>query len=166
MHRLAGAPRGRPQTASLGLLVNSHDPDFQTVAAYICRLYARAAKFRRQGDLLIGADEKCGMQILQREHSTQPAWPGHTEKREHNSIRHGTRWRICMPHFSSAPMSKSPCRRNFAAQASSRQMYAASRLEIGVVTAGSSRPSDAVCGRPRGAPARRCSGSWPRRRAG
>jgi hypothetical protein len=71
--------------------LNSHDPQFQKTAEQICRLYVRAPKFHRQGDLLICTDEKCGMQILEREHPTQLARPGHPEKREHNYIRHGTR---------------------------------------------------------------------------
>ena len=71
--------------------LNSHDPHFQKIAEQICRLYVRAPKFQRHGDLLICTDEKCGMQILEREHPTQLARPGHPEKREHNYIRHGTR---------------------------------------------------------------------------
>lgn len=71
--------------------LNSHDPQFQKIAEHICRLYVRAPKFQRHGDLLICTDEKCGMQILEREHPTQLARPGHPEKRENNYIRHGTR---------------------------------------------------------------------------
>jgi transposase len=71
--------------------LNSHDPQFQKIAEHICRLYVRAPKFHRHGELLICTDEKCGMQILEREHPTQLARPGYPEKRENNYIRHGTR---------------------------------------------------------------------------
>jgi transposase len=71
--------------------LNSHDPQFQKIAAYIGRLYVRAPKFYRHGELLICTDEKCGMQILEREHPTRLARPGHPEQREANYIRHGTR---------------------------------------------------------------------------
>ncbi len=71
--------------------LNSHDPDFQTKAEKIGRLYVDAPKLHEQGKLVICCDEKTGMQILQRKHPTQPARPGHPEKREHEYIRHGTR---------------------------------------------------------------------------
>jgi hypothetical protein len=71
--------------------LNSHDPQFQQIAEHICRLYVRAPQRHRQGELLICTDEKCGMQILQREHPTRLARPGHPEQREHNYLRHGTR---------------------------------------------------------------------------
>jgi len=41
--------------------------------------------------LLICSDEKTGMQILQRKEATQAVQPGKPEKRERDSIRHGTR---------------------------------------------------------------------------
>lgn len=71
--------------------LNSHDPNFEAIAGYICRLYARAGRYEQHGELLICTDEKCGMQILQRQHPTRPARPGHPEQREVNYIRHGTR---------------------------------------------------------------------------
>jgi DDE superfamily endonuclease len=40
---------------------------------------------------VICADEKTGMQILQRRSPTRPAQPGKPEKREHEYIRHGVR---------------------------------------------------------------------------
>jgi hypothetical protein len=71
--------------------LNSHDPDFDTKAAEICRLYVRSPTLYRQGELVICTDETTGMPILPRTYPTQPARPGHPEKREHEYIRHGTR---------------------------------------------------------------------------
>ena len=71
--------------------LNRHDPDFDAKAAAICQLYVRSPALVQQGELVICADEKTGMQVLQRKYPTQPARPGHPEKREHEYIRHGTR---------------------------------------------------------------------------
>ena len=71
--------------------LNSHDPDFETKAYDICQLYLQALRFYEEGRLVICADEKTGMQILQRAHPTQPVQPGKPEKREHAYIRHGAR---------------------------------------------------------------------------
>ena len=71
--------------------LNSHDPDFDTKAKAICRLYVDAPRLYQQGELVICCDEKTGMQILQRKYPTQPAQPGKPEKREFEYIRHGTR---------------------------------------------------------------------------
>ena len=71
--------------------LNSHDPDFEAKAHDICQLYVQALRFYQQGRVVICADEKTGMQILQRAHPTQPVQPGKPEKREHEYIRHGVR---------------------------------------------------------------------------
>jgi transposase len=71
--------------------LNSHDPDFGRKAQDICQLYVRAPALYQHGELVICADEKTGMQILQRKHPTITARPGKPEKREHEYIRHGTR---------------------------------------------------------------------------
>ncbi len=71
--------------------LNSHDPDFDTKAHDICQLYVHALRFFQQGRLVICADEKTGMQILQRAHPTQPVQSGKPEKREYEYIRHGVR---------------------------------------------------------------------------
>lgn len=71
--------------------LNSHDPDFDAKAGAICQLYVRAPVLSEQGELVICTDEKSGMQILERKYPTQPARPGHPEKREHEYIRHGTK---------------------------------------------------------------------------
>jgi len=71
--------------------LNSHDPDFEQRAKEICALYVQSPVLYEQGPLVICSDEKTGMQILQRKHPTQPARPGHPQKREQDYIRHGTR---------------------------------------------------------------------------
>ena len=71
--------------------LNSHDPDFDTKAQNICRLYVQAPVLYQHGELVICTDEKTGMQILQRKHPTILVQPGKPEKREHEYIRHGTR---------------------------------------------------------------------------
>jgi hypothetical protein len=71
--------------------LNSHDPDFEAKAHKICQLYLHALRCYQEGRLVICADEKTGMQILQRRYPTQPVQPGKPEKREHEYIRHGVR---------------------------------------------------------------------------
>jgi hypothetical protein len=71
--------------------LNSHDPDFAAIAQAVGRLYVQAPALARQGHLVLSADEKCGMQVLQRLHPTRPAVPGHPERRERDYVRHGTR---------------------------------------------------------------------------
>jgi transposase len=71
--------------------LNSHDPSFDTCAKAICSLYVQSPMLYQHGELIICTDEKTGMQILERKYPTQPARPGHPEKREHEYIRHGTR---------------------------------------------------------------------------
>ena len=61
--------------------LNSHDPTFAAKARDICSLYVNALRFYEQGRLVICADEKTGMQMLQRKSPTQPAQPGKPEKR-------------------------------------------------------------------------------------
>src|SRR5713101_5401512 len=71
--------------------LNSHDPDFDTKAQDICKLYVQAPVLYQHGELVICTDEKTGMQILERKHPTILAQPGKPEKREHEYIRHGAR---------------------------------------------------------------------------
>ena len=71
--------------------LNSHDPDCEAKAHDLCQLSSNALRFYQQRRLIICADEKPGMQILQRLYPTQPVQPGKPEKREHESIRHGVR---------------------------------------------------------------------------
>lgn len=71
--------------------LNSHDPDFESIAREIGELYVQAPAFYWQGRLILSSDEQTGMQILQRKYPTQPLEPGKPEKREHEYIRQGTR---------------------------------------------------------------------------
>src|SRR5262245_34546563 len=71
--------------------LNSHDPDFESKAQAICHLYRQALRFYQEGRLVICADEKTGMQMLQRRYPTKPGQPGKPEKREHKYIRQGVR---------------------------------------------------------------------------
>jgi hypothetical protein len=71
--------------------LNSHAPDFEAKAHDICSVYLNALRFFEQDRVVIGSDEKTGMQILPRTYPTQPMAPGKPEKREHEDIRHGVR---------------------------------------------------------------------------
>ena len=80
--------------------LNSHAPDFDTKARAICALYRDAPRLYQHGQLVLCCDEKTGMQILDRVAPTQPARPGHPEKREFEYLRLGTRTLIgtfCVP---------------------------------------------------------------------
>jgi hypothetical protein len=71
--------------------LNSHDPDFEAKAQVICAVYRKALDFLAHDRVVIGPDEKTGMQILPRKYPPQPMVPGKPEKREHEYIRHGVR---------------------------------------------------------------------------
>jgi DDE superfamily endonuclease len=71
--------------------LNSHAPAFEAQARALVFLYVNALRFYAQGRLVICADEKTGMQMLQRASPTPPVPPGKPEKREHEYIRHGVR---------------------------------------------------------------------------
>jgi len=73
--------------------LNSHDPDEGVIAKRVCSLYVEAPALHRRGHLLVGTDEKTGLQILERAQPTRPAIPGHPERRERDYLRHGTRCR-------------------------------------------------------------------------
>jgi transposase len=71
--------------------MHSDDPQFETLALDICRLYLKAPLLYRQGELIICTDEKTGIQALERKHPGKPMQPGYIELREPEYIRHGTR---------------------------------------------------------------------------
>jgi hypothetical protein len=81
--------------------LNSHDPNFDSIAHSFCRLYLDAPRLlEEEGRLVLCSDEKTGMQILNRIHPTQPAQPGKPEKREFEYDRLGTRTLLttfCVP---------------------------------------------------------------------
>jgi transposase len=71
--------------------MHSDDPAFEELALGICRLYLKAPRLYRQGELILCTDEKTGIQALERKHPGKPAAPGKVELREPEYIRHGTR---------------------------------------------------------------------------
>ena len=90
IHRILSQVDLKPHKSIYWL--NSHDPDFDSKARSICRLYLDAPRLlREEGRLVLSSDEKTGMQILRRLHPTQPAQPGKPEKREFEYERLGTR---------------------------------------------------------------------------
>jgi DDE superfamily endonuclease len=71
--------------------MHSDDPAFEALALDLCRLYLDAPALYRRGELVLGTDEKTGMQALQRKHPGKPVGPGRVELREPEYLRHGTR---------------------------------------------------------------------------
>jgi DDE superfamily endonuclease len=89
VQRILAAAELRPHRSRYWL--HSDDPDFEAKALDLCRLYLDAPRLYRLGELVVCADEKTGIQALERLHPTKPAVPGHPELREFEYIRHGTR---------------------------------------------------------------------------
>jgi transposase len=90
IHRILSGADLKPHKSVYWL--NSHDPDFDSKARSICRLYLDAPRLlREEGRLVLSSDEKTGMQMLRRLHPTQLAQPGKPEKREFEYERLGTR---------------------------------------------------------------------------
>ena len=71
--------------------LKSHDETFVSKAEAICQLYIQALRAYQQGRLVICCDEKTGRPVLERTAPTKPAQPGKRERREYESMRHGTR---------------------------------------------------------------------------
>jgi hypothetical protein len=71
--------------------LHSHAPACGAKARDMCPLYVNALRFSAHGRVVIGTEEKTGMQMLPRKYPTLPAPPGKPEKREHEYIRHGAR---------------------------------------------------------------------------
>lgn len=63
---------------------------FQQEVMQICQLYEQAPSLLAQGIHVVSTDEKTGIQALERLSPTQPAKPGHLERREFAYERHGT----------------------------------------------------------------------------
>jgi hypothetical protein len=57
----------------------------------ICSLYRRAPELAEQGERVVSTDEMTGVQALERKEPSLPLRPGKVERREFESIRHGTR---------------------------------------------------------------------------
>jgi hypothetical protein len=71
--------------------LHSDDPEFETKALDICRLYLDAPRLYQQGELVVCVDEKTSIQALERLHPTKPAKPGRVALQEFEYRRHGTR---------------------------------------------------------------------------
>jgi transposase len=71
--------------------LTSHDEDGDAKAQTMCPLYAQALETYQQGRRVLCCEEKTGRHILERKAPLTPAQAGRRERREHASIRHGTR---------------------------------------------------------------------------
>jgi hypothetical protein len=87
--RLLDAAARKPPRSVYWL--NSHDPACAAKARDLTCLSVHALRCYEQGRLVLCADEKTGMQSLQRAYPTPPAQPGKPDKGEHASIRQGVR---------------------------------------------------------------------------
>ena len=68
----------------------------------LCQLNGLAGELGEQHDIeLYSADEKCGMQALERTAADLPAAPAHVRRRECNYIRHGTQSLMAALHVAS-----------------------------------------------------------------
>jgi len=56
----------------------------------VCQTYADAPRLHDEGGHVVSADEKTGIQALERIHPTKPTRPGMTERIEFEYRRHGT----------------------------------------------------------------------------
>src|SRR3978361_1654062 len=65
------------------------DPDFDTKCPDICAGYQAASTAAEQGVQTVSIDEMTGIQVLERAAPSLPMKPGHSERREFGSIRHG-----------------------------------------------------------------------------
>lgn len=68
------------------------DPRFVEKATPVLELYAGFWQGEPLGpdDIVISADEKSGVQVLERRHATRPVSPGRAARIEHEYARHGT----------------------------------------------------------------------------
>jgi hypothetical protein len=67
------------------------DADFDAKVTDICTLYREAPALAARGERCVSTDELTGVQALERKHPGLPLAPGKVERREFESIRHGTR---------------------------------------------------------------------------
>lgn len=64
--------------------------EYQANVERICDTYAEANAFEAQNVHVVSADEKTGIQALERKHATKPMKPGQEERQEFEYMRHGT----------------------------------------------------------------------------
>jgi len=67
------------------------DPHKEETVRAICTLYKEAPQLAQEGEQTVSTDELTAMQALERKHPGLPLAPGKVERREFESIRHGTR---------------------------------------------------------------------------
>ena len=66
------------------------DEDFRQKAAAVLWCYERAQALAQRGEVVLCVDEKPNIQVLERRCPTLPGRPGLIERREFESVRHGT----------------------------------------------------------------------------
>jgi transposase len=67
------------------------DPQKEETIGAICQVDRQAPDLTKQGERTMSTDELTGVQALERKHPGLPLAPGKVERREFESIRHGTR---------------------------------------------------------------------------
>lgn len=72
-------------------LTPPQDPRREEQVKAICTVYAEATARAEQGEVTVSTDELTGVQALERKHPGLPLAPGKVERRECESVRHGTR---------------------------------------------------------------------------
>jgi DDE superfamily endonuclease len=72
-------------------LTPAADPEKEATIAQICQVYRQAEALAKEGERTMSTDELTGVQALSRKHPGLPLAPGKVERREFESIGHGTR---------------------------------------------------------------------------
>ena len=67
-----------------------HEADFDAKVTDVCTVYRDAPSWVQQGERVVSTDELPGVQALERKHPGLPMASGQGERREFESIRHGT----------------------------------------------------------------------------
>jgi len=81
----------QPHRSRYWLTPPADDPvAFAAQVGAVCACYAEASAFHARGGHLVSTDEMTGIQALERAAPTLPTRPGRVERREFESVRHGT----------------------------------------------------------------------------
>ena len=72
-------------------LTPPQEPERDEQIRAVCTLEAEATERAKQGEMTGRTDELTGVQALERKHDGLPLAPGKVERRECESVRHGTR---------------------------------------------------------------------------
>jgi len=92
----------KPHTSAYGR--HSHDEAVDAKAHALGQLYVKALEAYAHGRLGRCCDAPTGMQVLERKAPPRPAQPGRRERREQESLRHGTRALIKSLAVATGPM--------------------------------------------------------------